>query len=135
MRVPRATTGCTAVSRPSRHWLCPFPQYGPGRKHERLIALAGRQRAIVGRHPGWLVRGLIHSDGCRATKRIRRHDGTGHHAYPRYFFSNKSTDIDGLFGDALDRLGIAWRFSRPTVISIARSGAVARLDAIVGPKY
>jgi hypothetical protein len=40
-----------------------------------------------------------------------------------------------LCGEALDRLAVAWRFSRPDVISVARREAVARLDEFVGPKY
>jgi hypothetical protein len=48
---------------------------------------------------------------------------------------NRSADIHRLCGQALDRLGVAWRFSKPTTISVARHEAVARLDAFVGPKY
>jgi hypothetical protein len=58
--------------------------------------------------------------------------GTG---YPRYLFVNRSADIHRLCGEALDRLGVAWRFSKPTTISVARREAVARLDELVGPKY
>jgi hypothetical protein len=42
--------------------------------------------------------------------------------------------IRGIFTDALDLLGIAWRQSNPRNISIARREAVAALDAFVGPK-
>jgi hypothetical protein len=35
----------------------------------------------------------------------------------------------------LDQLGFAWRFSKRSVISVARREAVARLDEFVGPKY
>jgi hypothetical protein len=35
----------------------------------------------------------------------------------------------------LDRLGVAWRYSRRNAISVARREAVARLDEFVGPKY
>jgi hypothetical protein len=31
--------------------------------------------------------------------------------------------------------GVAWRFSKPNTISVARGEAVARLDEFVGPKY
>jgi hypothetical protein len=48
---------------------------------------------------------------------------------------NKSTDILGLCGAALDRLEVEWRFARTDVISVAKKEAVARLDAYVGPKY
>jgi hypothetical protein len=82
-------------------------------------------------------RGLFHSDGCRAINRVRRplKDGDRWYEYPRYLFENHSADIHRLCGQALDRLGVAWRFSRPTTISVARHDAVARLDEFVGPKY
>lgn len=127
--------GCTGLSSGSRHWLCLLPQHGPGMKHQRTIKLEPWQQTIVDRHPGWFVRGLIHSDGCRSMNRIKRRDGDGYHEYPRYFFSNKSQDIHGLLADALDRLGIEWRFSRTDAISVAKRESVARMDEIVGPKY
>lgn len=75
--------------------------------------------------------------GCRVTNRVVRRFAAREkeYEYPRYFFSNESTDILRLCGDALDRLGIAWRYSRPNVISVARKEAVAALDEFVGPKY
>jgi hypothetical protein len=95
------------------------------------------QQVIVDRYPGDLARGLFHSDGYRGMNRVRRvlADGYRWYEYPRYLFSNKSTDILGLCGAALDRLGVEWRFSRWDVISVAKRGAVARLDEFVGPKY
>jgi hypothetical protein len=30
---------------------------------------------------------------------------------------------------------VAWRFSKPNTISVAKREAVARLDEFVGPKY
>jgi hypothetical protein len=83
-------------------------------------------------HPWPLIRGLIHSDGCRAINRVVVHGVP--YAYPRYFFSNKSSDILGIMGDALDRVGVVWRYNRPNCISIARREAVALMDAHVGPK-
>jgi hypothetical protein len=56
------------------------------------------------------------------------------YSYPRYFFSNTSTDIQGIFTDALDLLGIAWKQNRWNSISVARREAVAALDEFVGPK-
>jgi len=91
----------------------------------------------VNAHAAEFARGLFHSDGCRAINRIRRPviGGERWYEYPRYFFDNHSADILGLCGEVLDRLGVAWRFSKPTTISVARRDAVARLDAVVGPKY
>jgi hypothetical protein len=54
--------------------------------------------------------------------------------YPRYFFKQVSDDIRGLFCDACDRLGIAYRFNRWNEVSIARRESVALLDSFVGPK-
>jgi len=106
-------------------------------KHTRKIELADWQQVIVDRHPGDFVRGLIHSDGCRSMNRVRRppKDGDRWYEYPRYMFSNKSLDILALCGQALDRLGVEWRFARWDVISVAKRDAVARLDEFVGPKY
>ena len=129
--------GCTIVTGFSKHWPCLFPQHGPGRKHERRIELEPWQQAIGNDFPGDLARGLFHSDGCRITNRVRRTlpGGDRFYEYPRYFFVNQSSDILGLCGQALDRLGVAWRYSRPNAISVARREAVARLDEFVGPKY
>ena len=114
------------------HWPCLFPQHGPGRKHERPIVLADWQRAIVEEHPWPLIRGLIHSDGCRAVNRVTVRGVR--YAYPRYFFANESPDILAIMGTALDRVGVAWRFNRPNSISIAKRAAVAAMDEHVGPK-
>ncbi len=129
--------GCVEVLSCSKHWPCLFPQHGPGRKHERTIELEPWQQDIVSSHPGDFARGLFHSDGCRLINRVRRplKDGDRWYEYPRYLFVNRSTDIHRLCGEALDRLGVAWRFSKPTTISVARREAVARLDEFVGPKY
>jgi hypothetical protein len=54
--------------------------------------------------------------------------------YPRYMFSNKSTDILDLCCAALDRLGIAHRRPRRDTVSVARGEAVAALDRWVGSK-
>ena len=129
--------GCKSVVASSRHWPCLFPQHGPGRKHNRKIELAPWQRVITNEYPGELARGLFHSDGCRFTNRVRRplKDGDKWYEYPRYMFTNESADILGICGEALDELGVDWRFSRRNTISVARRDAVARLDQFVGPKY
>jgi hypothetical protein len=129
--------GCVEVKSTSKHWPCLFPQHGPGKKHLRKIELEPWQSKIVAAHPGEFARGLIHSDGWRGLNRVRRKLATGdrRYEYPRYMFSNESPDILRLCGEALDRLGVDWRFSRRNVISVARRGAVARLDEFVGPKY
>ncbi len=124
--------GCVSVQSYGRHWPCLLPQHGPGMKHQRRILLADWQEEIVREHPGPLARGLFHSDGCRVTNRVTVR-GKGYE-YPRYFFNNESADILGICGDALDRLGCAWRFNRRDSISVARAQSVAILDVHVGPK-
>ncbi|HZQ86441.1 MAG TPA: hypothetical protein VFA83_16450 [Acidimicrobiales bacterium] len=125
--------GCTELHSDSRHWICFFPQHGPGRKHERAIELEPWQHAIVDAYPHELIRGLIHSDGSRVVNRVRTRGKP--YEYLRYFLSNESRDILEIFGDSCDALGIEWRFNRPNSISIARRASVARLDEFVGPKY
>lgn len=124
--------GCVGVQSTARHWPCLFPQHGPGRKHERPIELARWQREIVTAHPGDFVRGLFHSDGSRFTNRVTVRGKR--YVYPRYMFTNESTDIMGLCQWALDLLGIAWKMNRRNSLSVARRDAVAALDRHVGPK-
>ncbi len=133
----RQRDGCTDVLACSRHWVCLFPQHGPGRKHERPIVLEPWQQEIVAAFPGDFARGLVHSDGCRFTNRVRRPLAAGDrwYEYPRYMFTNESADIRALCGQALDRLGVAWRYSRRNTISVARRDATARLDEFVGEKF
>ncbi|NED93872.1 transcriptional regulator [Phytoactinopolyspora alkaliphila] len=123
--------GCTEIYANSKHWACLFPQHGPGRKHERKIELAPWQQELVEADPGPLLRGLIHSDGCRA---LNRAYGTHYAPYPRYEFTNASVDIRDIFTAACDLLGIEWRQSRPRVISVAKRASVAVLDSFIGPK-
>ena len=88
-------------------------------------------------YPGPFLKGLFHSDGWRGQNVAVRTvaDRVERRYYPRYDFTNKSDDIRGLCGDALDRLGIAWRPNGPWRISVARRDAVAALDVHVGPKH
>jgi hypothetical protein len=116
----------------SNHLVCLFPQHGPGPKHRRAIELATWQTDLVREQPGQFLRGLIHSDGCRFTNRVRAGDKI--YAYPRYNFTNASSDIRGLFAATCDQLGIEWRQMNARNISIARRDSVARLDRFVGPK-
>ena len=125
--------GCVEMSMYSKHWICLFPQHGPGRKHLRAIELADWQRMIVEECPGALLRGLIHSDGCRIIARERK-GGHVRHA-PRYHFSNRSEDIKRIFCTACDSLGIQWTRPSARGIAIYRLASVARLDEFVGPKH
>ncbi|MFF6950589.1 transcriptional regulator [Streptomyces iakyrus] len=139
-------TGCTyrvqaegyvSVVGYSTYWPLFFPQHGPGKKHERHIALEPWQQAIVDAHPWEFIRGLIHSDGCRITNWTTRIVGgeRKRYEYPRYFFTNLSADIIRLFTAALDRVGVEWKKANARNISVARKASVALMDAHVGPKY
>ncbi|UNO42657.1 helix-turn-helix domain-containing protein [Streptomyces sp. MST-110588] len=134
-------TGCRNVKIYSKHLWCMFPQHGPGKKHERLIALEPWQQKIVEAYPWEFVRGLIHSDGCRITNWTVRTVGgvRKRYEYPRYIFTNTSTDILKLYTDTLDKLGVEWKNTRQSrdakSISVARRASVALMDVHIGPKY
>jgi hypothetical protein len=135
--LPRRGLGCTEVTSHSKHWICFFPQHGAGRKHLRPIVLEPWQEHMaLGRHPEQLLRGLIHSDGCRSINGVmgRNHECPKRYTYPRYFFSNESADILGIFVEACNRVGVECRANRPNCISVARRESVCKLDAFIGPK-
>jgi hypothetical protein len=125
-----ARDGCMEVCGYWMHWTCVFPQHGPGVKHRRTIRLEQWQQQIVRRFPRQLLRGLIHSDGCRVINRVRKRRYT----YPRYLFTNTSTDILQIFRDTCDAIGVPHRDTKPTTISVARRVGVATLDTFIGPK-
>jgi hypothetical protein len=116
----------------SKAWPYLFPQHGPGRKHERKIWLAPWQKEIAATHPRELIRGLIHSDGCRFVARQRRLGRI--YPYSRYCFSNRSRAIMRIFCNHLDLLEIHWTLTDPEQAQIARREAVEALDEFVGPK-
>ena len=111
----------------SKAWPCLFPQHGPGKKHLRRIELSEWQEKLVRATPHLLLRGLIHSDGCRFinTGRNWRH--------PRYAFSNLSGDIRLIFTKACDQLGLRWTTSGRTVY-VSRMADVEKMDRFIGPK-
>ncbi|WP_238997793.1 hypothetical protein [Nocardioides limicola] len=100
----RIRTGALITTASWKHWPCLFPQHGLGRKHERLIVLHEWQRKVVLGYPDRFLRGLFHSDGCRATSW------------------------------ALDLVDVPWRQSNWRTISVSRRDAVARLDELIGLK-
>jgi len=117
-------------------WPLAFPQHGPGKKHERQIRLHPWQEAIVRRFPEQLLRGLIHSDGSRVRNRftVQLASGPREYQYTRYFFTNLSADIRGIFCQSCDRLGVGWTQSSAKNISVADRKSVALLDSFIGPK-
>jgi hypothetical protein len=105
------------------------------------IVLEQWRREIVAEQPWPLIRGLIHSDGCRVvswTTTTLADGSTKRYEYPRYLFSNRSDDIRRIYSDALDAVGVAWRVCRrgadPYHVSVARRASVAMVDAHVGAK-
>jgi hypothetical protein len=87
----------------------------------RAIVLAPWQREIVDAHPWPFVTVL-------PSGRVAQY------AYPRYFFSNLSADIRGLFCASCEQLGLRWTQSNHRNISISHRASVALLDEHVGPK-
>jgi hypothetical protein len=137
IKINRKSGRCIAVIASSPIWSHAFPQHGPGRKHNRPIVLEDWQREITHRHPEMLLRGLIHSDGCRCMNRFRTKLPSGRVAeyeYPRYFFSNLSADIRAIFCEHCDLLGIRWTRSNARNISVSHRDSVAKLDQFVGQK-
>jgi hypothetical protein len=125
--------GCTEVSSYSKHWPCLFPQHGLGRKHMRRIELEPWQRWVaMERHPHLLLRGLIHSDGCRFNNRLKVRGRS--YEYARYQFTNRSDDIRRIFTDACGRAGVEWRQMNRWNISVAKRTSVRTLDQFIGPK-
>jgi hypothetical protein len=113
----------------SKSWPCFFPQHGPGKKHQREIVLSPWQRQLVVRWPALLLRGLIHSDGCRF-----QNTGRGGWSHPRYAFDNLSDGIRSIFSDTCDLMGLHWTASGGKTIYVSRKADVATLDRFVGPK-
>lgn len=124
--------GCICVKSYWKHWRCLFPQHGPGMKHERDITLAPWQQDVVNSEPGPLLRGLIHSDGCRFQNRVRVRGKE--YRYPRYMFTNHSAQIRAIFCEACDQFGVRWTRTTWRNVAVSRRADVARLDEIIGPK-
>jgi hypothetical protein len=82
----------------------------------------------------------VHRIGRSRSGRGRRSSSTTppprprRYEYPRWFFTDSSTDILGLRNGALERLGIAHHIAAPTRSPVARREAMAALDAAIGPK-
>jgi len=123
-----ARAGCVELYTNWKHWICLFPQHGPGPKHARQISLEPWQVRSISRYPDAFLAGLIHSDGCRCMNRVNGY------VYPRYFFSNESADIRAMFEMACSLVGVDCRPAGSRQISVARHRSVEILDRLVGPK-
>jgi hypothetical protein len=87
------------------------------------------------REPEALIRGLIHSDGCRVENRVRTKLPSGRIAdyrYIRYFFSDLSADIRQIFIDHCDLLGVRVTQSNARNLSVSHRDSVAILEQVVG---
>lgn len=127
-RVGRRIENCVEVSAYSKGWPCIFPQHGQGMKHHRRIALAHWQAELVTRYPEHVLRGLIHSDGCRFISTGRNW------SWPRYAFSNRSADIHAIFRGACELLDVHWTAAGAYTTYVSRKADVAVLDDFIGPK-
>lgn len=110
-------------------WL--FPQHGAGPKHERALALTVGQRALV--QPRALLRGLLHSDGCRYTETRPGNGKT--YSYTQYAFTNRSEDLHALVAWAASELGLNPTRRNTKNTFFRRREDVSRLDEFVGPKF
>lgn len=118
-------------------WPVALPQHAPTEDHRAALALQPWQRAIVDAHPGPLVRGLIHANGCRTVNRFRSTLPSGRvkkYAYPRYFFSNPHPDVRALFRHACSALGVRTTTPSARNVSVSHRASIAVLEEIVGPK-
>lgn len=127
VRTRRSQTNYIEVYAYSKRWPSFFPQHGPGLKHLRPIVLETWQQDVVARVPQLLLRGLIHSDGCRFINTGRNW------SHPRYSFSNRSEDIRAIFRDTCDLLGVRWTLA-PHTVYVSCKADVAVLDRFIGPK-
>jgi len=119
---------CVELGAYSKSWPCLFPQHGPGKKHQRQIELASWQLELVRERPELLLRGLIHSDGCRFIN-------TGRNGWrcPRYAFNNRSAGIREIFCHGCDLMGLRYT-TAPRTVYVSRKADVAILDEHIGPK-
>lgn len=110
-----------------QHIRCILPQHGPGKKHQRPIALEPWQQTLVEREPWRFLRGCIRSDGCAFVNR------TGAYEYLSYDFSNHSRDILDIFCATCALVGIEHRRYERRV-RIYRRASVTLMEANVGLK-
>lgn len=129
---------CVDVSSFYKHWPTLLPQHDVNRKHEREIRLEDWQQTIVDANPLEMFRGLYHSDGSRFRNVVNGKD------YPRYQFSNCSPDINRIFRETCDKLGLEWSVAKRAREAsngavhentfISKRKDVEYLDSVIGPK-
>jgi hypothetical protein len=132
----RVRPGCVVTTVSWKHWPCLFPQHGQdGSTRGRSRSRTGN--ATLSRStPADFLRGLFHSDGSRVANWATREVAgvPKRYPYPRWQFTNHSSDIRELCCWALDLLDLPWRQSNWKTVSVSRREAVARLDGLIGLK-
>ena len=111
-----------------RHYASAPVRKPPQRPVIRPRRAIPEQRELVARERHALIRGLIHSDGCRTVANDRGVRSV------RYHFSNKSEDIKDIYCESLDALGIQWTKPSQREVAVYRKASTALLDEFVGPK-
>ncbi len=118
--------------------LAAFPQHGPGRKHHRRIELTDWQLELTRAHPGALVRGLIHSDGCRTINRFTTKLPSGRVSGVRLpallLLQRVGRHPRRSSASTANCSACAGRQSNRRNISISHRKSVAIMDEVVGPK-
>jgi hypothetical protein len=110
-----------------QQWSCLFPQHGPGKKHDRTIALEPWQHELLAQAPWSFLRGCIRSDGCVFINR------TGRYSYETYDFMNLSRGIRELFASTCAQVGVECRVY-PKRVRVNRRASVALMLEHVGRK-
>ena len=107
-----------------------FPHLGNGKKHNRKIVLLEWQNRII--DPIQTLKGLFHSDGCYYTEYVNGYK------YERFDFTNKSSDIQKIFCNYCDDIGISYktRLSKTGLIKtrICKKKDVLKFKNIIGAK-
>lgn len=140
--LPHKNSNCRAITVYSKIIPILFPQWQGGRKDERLINLEHWQLSIIDKFPHHFIKGLIQSDGCRYIHRNNKYE------YPKYNFTNSSTDIVTLFMRACNLIDVhPTVHTRPSrnfegdisdkfkiTVTVNKREDVAILDSFIGPK-
>ena len=121
--------GCVEIYSNWKHWLCLFPQHGPGPKHRRrfVCRTGSSARPTLCR---WTRCAVLSSPTAAA-----RSTGSADRPWTGSRNTNTSATtspmprrISGMFADACDLVGVEHRVMTERVISVARRSSVEILD-------
>ena len=106
-------------------------QEGPAHADNDLLAVGDRRA-----YPADFLRGLFHSDGCRANNWTQTMIGgkLKRYYYPRWHFTTTAAEIRTWCCEALDLIGVPWRQSDWKTISVSTRAGVAEFDELIGLK-